>query len=106
MSDLTLYIDNDNRIKLVGLADADNTYQNSATVQVTLKDDQGNNLAGQTWPLALSYVAASNGDYKEVLQDTISGLTNGDDITAVVDVESGGLTAHWEIPVKAGTRTA
>lgn len=101
-----LYIGNDNRVRLVGLRDADDTYQNSAVVEVTLKDADGNNLSGQTWPLTLTYIASSNGDYSEVLQDTITGLSNNDSITAVVDVTSAGLTAHWEVPVTAETRTA
>lgn len=102
----TLYISNDNRIKYIGLKDADGNYQNAATVEVTLNDSNGNALSGQTWPLALSYVAGSNGDYQEVLQDTISGLKDGDQLTAVIDITSAGLTANYQLPVTAEIRKA
>lgn len=102
---LVLYIDNDNRIKLSGLKDADDTYQNSATVTVTLKDASGNEVSGQSWPLTMSYVSGSDGNYQAVLDDGLS-LTAGQRLTAVVDVSSSGLTAEREAPVVALTREA
>lgn len=100
----TVYIDNDNRIKLVGLVDADGAYQNSAVVAVTLKDDAGVDIPGEAWPLAMPYVTASNGDYRAILQNTLT-ITDNQPVTAIVDVESGGLTARFKVALTAKART-
>lgn len=100
---LTLYIGNDCEIELYGLADARGSYQNDATVEVTLKTLSGVNVSGQSWPLTLAYVAGSDGVYRGVLQDTIDVSVN-DALRAHVDVSAGGLTAHWEKQVIAVVR--
>lgn len=100
----TVYIDNDNRIKLSGLKDADGVFQNSAVVTVTLQDSTGANITGETWPLSMPHIAGSSGDYHAVLQDALP-LTNNQDITAVVDVNSAGLTAQFLVLLTAKTRT-
>lgn len=100
---LTLYVDNDNRIKLSGLVDADGAYQNSATVTVTLLERDGTEVTGETWPLTMSYSSGSDGNYTAVLQDTLS-VTSGQRLIARVSVSSGGLNAEWEEPVVAVDR--
>lgn len=106
MSTLTLYVGNDNVITLNGLIDSDGSYVNSATVVVTLVE--ANTLVeivGESWPLTMTYIAASNGDYKATLADTLA-ISNGDELTAYVDADGGaGKHAYWEIPVLAETRT-
>ena len=99
----TLYIGNDNEIELSGLADARGVYQNDALVNVTLKTLAGVNVAGQVWPLTLTYVTGSNGVYRGVLQDALV-VTVNDSLRAHVDVTAGGLTAHFEKQVVVAVR--
>lgn len=95
------YDNNDHYIELTGLQDsADSSYKNGATVEVTLKDASGNNLSGETWPLSMSYVASSNGNYRATLADTLAVVV-GNRYTALVTANAGaGLQAEWEEPVK------
>ncbi len=52
-------------LKLTGLQNRAGSYQNAATVQLlSLVDARGQSVSGITYPLTLSYVAASNGDYE------------------------------------------
>lgn len=95
-----LLIDNDNVIKMIDLVDDEGTPQNDAVVKVTLLDSDGNNVAGQTWPLLLSYVDGSNGHYRGVLKYTL-GLSHGQSLEADVDVAAGGLRYRERRPVIA-----
>lgn len=47
-------------------------YINNATVTCTVVDDQGVQVSGETWPITLNYVAASNGKYRGNLKDTLN----------------------------------
>lgn len=102
MSILTLYISSDNVLTLVGLNDTvANTYLNSASVSVTLKDSSGNNVSGETWPLAMAYVASSNGNYRATLTDSLI-LTDAANYTAEVVADAGaGLKRTFKVPIKA-----
>jgi hypothetical protein len=103
---LELFISNDNVLTLVGLQNSDTAaYLNAATVTVTLVDSDGTDVAGVTWPLSMGYVAASDGKYKVILPDTITGLTAEDALTAKITADGGvGLQGYWEIPLTAKTR--
>lgn len=81
-------------------------YLNSKTVQVTLYREDGSTPANVTWPLTLSYVAASNGDYRGTVVYTV-GLRPGDRGRAVVTFDGGGdLRGEWEFPFVVQTREA
>jgi len=100
-----IYITNDNVIELTGLQSAvDETYQNSATVTVTITDSAGEEVAGETWPLAMAYVSGSDGDYRANLADTLT-LVDGASYTAAVTADAGvnGL-ATWTERLTARTR--
>ena len=85
------YVLSDNEIMLDGLALSDGTYQNDATVTVTLYDSAGVEVTGESWPLSMAYVSASDGDYKATLADTL-GVTENKKYRAVVTaVASSGL---------------
>jgi hypothetical protein len=105
MTDKFVYINSDNVIKLAGLADDTGAYINDATVVVTLVNDSDAEVTGETWPLTMNYVAASNGDYKATLSDALV-LTNPGDYHAIVDADGGaGKRYYRKIPViaKIGT---
>jgi hypothetical protein len=102
-----LYIGNDHVVELRGLKDATTgAFLNAATCTVTLIDDQtGLNVAGETWPLAMAYVTASNGVYRATLADTLT-LVDGQRYTARISANGGaGKQARWDTPCFARLRT-
>ena len=100
-----LYIGNDNLLELNGLFNrGDSQYLNAATVTVTLKDANDQNVSGQVWPTTMQYVTASNGNYQAVLEDGLS-LTENALYTAVVDADGGAdKKGHWELECQARVR--
>lgn len=65
------WIESDQLLTVGGLRDTvTGAYVNMATVEATMYEADGlTEVGGQTWPLALSYVPASDGDYVGILQD-------------------------------------
>lgn len=93
-----IYISSDNIIEVTGVLNVPaGTYINNASVTVTLVDaTTGVEVTGQTWPLALSYVSGSNGDYRGTLTDSMV-LSNSQELIAKVTVDGGaGLKRYWE----------
>lgn len=90
----------DNRLSLVGLKNASTgVFINNATVTCTLINKSGNQLTGQSWPLSMGYVGASNGDYAGVLSASLV-LVAGDIILAQVTADAGaGLKRYWQVPL-------
>lgn len=60
-------------------------YVNDADVTVTIFDCDGEELAGESWPVTLPYVAASDGIYRVTL-DVLTGLTEGQMYEQVIEV--------------------
>jgi len=100
---LTLFIDNDNYIELVGLVDNDGNYKNAATVTVTLKDSDGSNVAGAV-NLSMNYLGGTNGDYSAQLEDTLPLIPG--DYTAEVSAAAGSMKAKWLVACEAKYRTS
>jgi len=89
---MIIFKDNDNLIQAVGLyvidSNGDKDFLDSgATVQVTLSID-GVNVVGETWPLSLTYIPNTDGDFQAVLKDTLT-LTLGKICKAVLTVDNG-----------------
>lgn len=91
-----IYKGNDMVLELRGLAsEVTGDYLNYATVAVTLKDASGVEVSGESWPLAMAYVASSNGKYRATLADTLS-LTDRARYTATITADAGaGLKGEW-----------
>lgn len=67
-----LLVANDQTIRVNGVQEeVTGDYLNSAVVSVTLKNMDGTEVAGETWPIILDYVPASNGDYLGNIEDGI-----------------------------------
>jgi hypothetical protein len=103
---MNIFVDNDNVLTLRGAFDViTQAHINDADVEVTLLDRQGNEVAGQPWPQTLEYVAASDGDYRAVLDDALA-LGNQQRYEAVIDLDAGsGKKANWRVPLFASHRT-
>lgn len=77
----------DMTVEVQGLQDLDGTYINDATLTVTLKDTAGTLITGQTYPASMSYVSASNGNYRGPISDSIN-VSPGDLLEAWIDIST------------------
>ena len=100
----TLFPDNDNLLEVDGLKNAaTGAYLNSATVTVTLVDEDGNNVTGVV-DLAMDYVADSSGKYRATLKDTLS-LTAEERYAAQISANAGDdLQGYWEFELRTRVR--
>lgn len=104
MAVLVLYPENDNLLEWQEMKNnATGAYVNNATVSATLFDDTGAQVAGETWPKALAYVAGSNGLYRATLAAVLS-VVAGRDYSARVVAVGGGVTGVYTPPVLAVKR--
>lgn len=94
---MTAFVANTNVLEIVGLKDdIAETFINDATVTATVRDSQGDEVVGESWPLALDYVLSSDGVYRGFLSADLD-LVSGRRYLAVIDVDGGvDRTAHWE----------
>lgn len=101
----SLLIGNDQTLEVTGVQDEiSGAYQNSKTVTATVKNIIGVEVSGQSWPLTLSYVADSNGDYRGTLEDGLV-LVNGKNYIIEITVDAGSdLIAFWRWTVPATYR--
>jgi hypothetical protein len=99
-----LWIGNSNLIRVRKLQNVQSgAYLNAATVTATIKDAAGNPLAGETWPISLSYETGTDGAYSADVSDGLVAA-NGDTATLVVDCVESLIKAHYEIPLLCLTR--
>lgn len=105
-SKLTLYKLNDQYIQIEGLVDGLNSasFFNAATVTATLKDRSGNIVTGVN-AVTLSYVAATNGNYRGAIQETFDP-TAGGGYTLYIDAVQSGVVGHWEIKTEVKVRNS
>lgn len=101
-----IFQDNDTLLEVKNLQDSsDDTYLNAATVTAVVKDETGTNVTGQTMPIAMSYVASSNGTYQGILDSTLD-LVNGDCGHVEVTAVQGTIDAFWRLPYRVKRRVS
>jgi hypothetical protein len=108
MSTITvLYIANDNILEVCHLReDLSGDFLNSATVSVTLFDEDGVETTGDTWPKVMPYVAASKGVYRTLLPASLVLQPNAR-YMAEIDVDAGsGLLGKWSVDCVARVRNS
>lgn len=103
---MAVFVANTNVLELQGLKNAIlDTYINSADILVTVKTEAGVEVTGVTWPIDMPYVAASSGDYRAILSNSIA-LVAKSKYSAFIEVDGGpDLIGHYEFPFTAETRT-
>lgn len=103
---MTAFVANTNVLDLIGLKnEIDNSFINSATVFVTIKDEAGVDVPGASWPLAMNYVSASNGDYRAFISESLPFVDKTKYI-AYIDANGGpNLVGHWEFHFKTTVRS-
>jgi hypothetical protein len=104
------FIENTNNLLLSGLqSELEGTFLDNATVQVVVNGTNGQPVDGENWPVTMTYIPASQGNYVAGLSHTIAFAPN-QKYTAVIDADgSDGHTerfGHWEFPFTAKTRTS
>lgn len=97
---------NTNSIRLNGLFFLDSigtkAFDNVSTVTVTLQKD-GADIGGETWPLAVPYVATTDGIYYTAFSDSIV-IAEGDVISVIVNSTSINAKGNWNESVTVYTR--
>lgn len=109
MARLVIYVGNDNIIEFgSGALLTDEITGDTipdATVEVTLKDADGVDIVGETWPLSMPAVEGESGNYRATLADELV-LTVGQKVTAEVTADDGpGARAAWTLTTTALLRT-
>ncbi len=91
---------NDHVIELRGVRnEISKAYVNDATVEAVIKDDAGSEIAGQDWPLALDYVASSQGIYRGIVESDAE-VEVGDVLDLEITVTApGDLEAFFKVPL-------
>lgn len=102
----TLLIGNDHIVELAGLHDEiSGSYLNAATVTARLKTVAGVEVAGESWPITLTYVTGSNGNYRGTIEDAVV-LESGKSYMLEITADGGGdLIGFWRKELIAQYRT-
>jgi hypothetical protein len=95
---MNLYLDNSNVVELRSLTNSvTGIADESATVTVTIRDKEGNSVAGENWPVSMSHVA--DGLYRATLSHLIEISFNHQYTADVSAAGSGGEVGNWSCPV-------
>lgn len=103
---MAVFVANSNILDLTGLrSEVEEAFITDATVTVTIKDADGEEVAGETWPLAMDYLSGSDGDYTAVISEDVAFVAKTN-YYAHIDADGGdGRVGHWEFKFKPLTRT-
>lgn len=98
-----LWIDSDNLWTVDELKNkATGAFINGATVTMTLlESDQTTEVAGETWPISVPYVPASDGKYQATLRDTLPLVDKKKYFAKVVADAGTDLKSTWYVPCQA-----
>lgn len=101
-----IFVGNTNVIDLLGLSsEVDDAFINDASVEVTVVDESGVEVAGQSWPLAMSYLPGSDGNYRGFISDEVEFVPR-DKYYARITADGGeNRVGRWSFPFKPQTRT-
>ena len=107
MSTLVIYDENPNIVRLSGLhaPKSPATFISDATVTCTVTDAAGTEITGETWPLSMPYIAASDGIYEAELLPALPWIV-GTEFLIVIEAVEGLRTSKWTIPVRPIRRDA
>lgn len=80
------------------------SFENAATLGITIFDEAGVEVTGQAWPLVLAYVAASDGIYRGVLLSTVLPIAVTDYTATLTADDGNGSIGTWQIDVEVHDR--
>lgn len=100
------FVGNTNVLDLVGLkSEIEGTFINNGVVSVTVTDTSDVEIAGATWPLTMSYITASSGNYRAILSDTLPLLPKTSYIAHITANGGADRIGRWSFSFKPLTRT-
>lgn len=76
---------------------------NDATIQATLRDDQGVDVAGQVWPVTVPYTG-TDGLYQVIVDKAVEVLDDVGYVLNIIASTPGGLDAEWKVQIGGETR--
>lgn len=102
------YVGNTNDLELTGLkSESEDIFLNNVTITVTVNDAAGSPVTGENWPITMTYIAGSDGNYVVGLSYELA-IIAGAKYTAIIDADASDTDAerigHWEFPFTAQTR--
>lgn len=97
-----IYVDNTTTVTVTGLSDQAGNAMESATVEVTVRDENGDEVNGETWPVTLS--DDGGGDYSGELSSDLD-LSVGETYEITVIATKSNVTATWVERAPAVERT-
>lgn len=93
-----LWVGNSNLIRVRKLQDVlSGVYLNAAQVSVTVLDEDGDSVAGETWPKAATY-QGGDGHYAVTLSAALD-IEDGQQVTLLIDAIQALTVGRWEIPM-------
>jgi hypothetical protein len=109
MATSVAFVGNTNNLEVNGLkSEIEGVFLNAAAVSVTIKDSNGAEVAGESWPQAMNYLPGSEGNYVLGLSRFVE-FTSGAKYTAFIDADASDTEserfAHWQFPFTAQIRT-
>lgn len=100
----TAYVDNTNMLRLNGLKNqSSDEFLNNAAVTATIETVDGDEVAGETWPLTLVHVAGSDGNYERSI-DHLVDFVPGGHYFAIITATHDGSVGKWKFRFKAAER--
>ena len=99
---------NSHVVRVDRLRSHDDIYQHNATVtlETLVEDESGNAVVGVTTPLALSYIAASNGRYEAFVPFGTEFVVGGRYRASIRAVAITGIRREWVEPLLCIARRA
>lgn len=106
MSYLKLYIGSDNVLEVNALTNTvTGEFEAGASIEVTITDSEGVEVAGQSWPVTLDHVEPEEGEdetgnYRANLSDTLE-VTEGALYSVAIVANVGSTKRRWKKSIKA-----
>ena len=80
-------------------------FLSTASAVVTLYDrTKHTEITGQSWPLTLSYISTTSGDFRGILSASMQVVTN-QLLVAQLTITTANAKGYWEVPVVVQVRT-
>lgn len=96
-----VYLETSELVELQSLKDeVSDAFVNAATVALTFLDSSGAEVSGETWPIAMDYVAGSDGNYQATVSENVD-FQEGAMYFAKIVATSGGVQLTKRTPVRA-----
>lgn len=99
-----LYRGNTMVLEVLGLKkQVDGSFANTASLAVTLQDADGVAVSGVSWPVAMTYVPASDGNYRVEIPSA-AAIEDAGNLVARITGSQDGLDIDVRMPVVANDR--